>query len=166
MLAEMDGMEELSSVIVIGATNRPMLVDPALLRPGRLDELVYVGTPDAAGREHILKIHTGRMPLAKDVDLSAIARETERFTGADLEDVVRRAGLAAIRRDGAGAKKVTGADFKVALAASRATVTPEMETEYLKIKGELKKQVAAIVPNQIGFVVPGMVSPARDKKHS
>ncbi|MEP3757937.1 MAG: CDC48 family AAA ATPase, partial [Marinomonas sp.] len=70
ILAEMDGLEELQSVIVIGATNRPTLVDPALLRPGRFDELVYVGTPDAKGREHILGIHTKDMPMAKDVDLA------------------------------------------------------------------------------------------------
>src|SRR4029077_17698078 len=89
ILAEMDGMEELQSVVLIGATNRPQLVDPALLRPGRFDELVYVGTPSEEGREHILKIHTAKMPLADDVNLARIAAETERFTGADLEDVVR-----------------------------------------------------------------------------
>lgn len=165
MLAEMDGMEELASVVLIGATNRPGLVDPALLRPGRLDELVYVGTPDAKGREHILKIHTAKMPLAKDVDLAAIAREAERFTGADLEDVVRRAGLAAIRRAGAEAAQVTGADFKVALGESRATVSAEMEAEYLKMKGELKKRAAEVSSSQIGFLAPGMVSSTREKKH-
>ncbi len=164
ILAEMDGMEELSSVVLVGATNRPGLVDPALLRPGRLDELVYVGTPDAAGREHILKIHTARMPLAGDVDLAAIAREAERFTGADLEDVVRRAGLIAIRHRGAAAERVTGADFTEALADSRATVSAEMEEEYLKLKGELKKRAAAVTPS-IGFLAPGMVSPTREKKH-
>ena len=164
ILAEMDGMEELSSVVLIGATNRPTLVDPALLRPGRLDELVYVGTPDAAGREHILKIHTARMPLAGDVDLAAIASQLEMFTGADLEDVVRRAGLAAIRRGGAKAKKVTGADFTAALADSRATVTPEMEEEYMKMKGELKRRAMEVAP--IGFVVPGMVESTRATKHA
>ena len=106
ILAEMDGLEELQSVIVIGATNRPALVDPALLRPGRFDELVYVGTPDKKGREQILGIHTGDMPLAKDVDLAAIAGKTDRFTGADLEDVVRRAGLNALRRAGGDVKEV------------------------------------------------------------
>ncbi|MCZ8326263.1 MAG: CDC48 family AAA ATPase [Sphingomonadaceae bacterium] len=165
MLAEMDGMEELASVVLIGATNRPGLVDPALLRPGRLDELVYVGTPDAKGREHILKIHTAKMPLAKDVDLAAVAREAERFTGADLEDVVRRAGLNAIRRAGAEAAEVTGADFKAALADSRATVSAEMEAEYLKMKGELKKRAAEVSSSQIGFLAPGMVSSTREKKH-
>jgi transitional endoplasmic reticulum ATPase len=141
------------------------LVDPALLRPGRLDELVYVGTPDAKGRAHILKIHTSKMPLAKDVDLAAIAAEAERFTGADLEDLTRRAGLVAIRSRGAKVKTVTGADFKEALADSRATVTAEMEAEYAKLKGELKKRAAAINPMPIGFVAPGMVSSTRDKKH-
>ena len=165
ILAEMDGMEELSSVVLIGATNRPGLVDPALLRPGRLDELVYVGTPDAAGREHILKIHTGRMPLAKDVDLGAIAAQAERFTGADLEDVVRRAGLNAIRRKGGDVDKVNAADFAEALAESRATVSAEMEADYLKVKGELKKRAAEVTATQIGFLAPGMVAPTREKKH-
>jgi transitional endoplasmic reticulum ATPase len=165
ILAEMDGMEELSSVVLIGATNRPTLVDPALLRPGRLDELVYVGTPDAAGREHILKIHTAKMPLAKDVDLKAVAKEAERFTGADLEDVVRRAGMTAIRTRGDKAKTVTGADFQAALADSRATVTAEMEAEYAKIKGELKKRAAEVNLSPVGFLAPGMVASTRDKKH-
>ncbi len=166
ILAEMDGMEELASVVLVGATNRPTLIDPALLRPGRLDELIYVGTPDAAGRTHILGIHTKKMPLAKDVDLADIARQTERFTGADLEDVVRRAGLVAIRKHGAGAKKVDAADFAEALKDSRATVTPEMEAEYAKIKGELKQRVNEVNLTPIGFVAPGMVSSTRDKKHS
>jgi transitional endoplasmic reticulum ATPase len=163
ILAEMDGMEEMQSIVLIGATNRPALIDPALLRPGRLDELVYVGTPDAAGREHILRIHTAAMPLAADVDLPRIATRTERFTGADLEDVVRRAGLIAIRKRGEATSEVIAADFDEALADSRATVTPEMEEEYAKMKGELKKRAMAV--NPIGFVVPGMVSSTREKKH-
>ncbi len=163
ILAEMDGLEELQSVVVIGATNRPTLVDPALLRPGRFDELVYVGTPDVPGREHILKIHTRKMPLAEDVDLSEVASQTDRFTGADLEDVVRRAGLVAIRRSGESADTVTAADFEEALKDSRATVTPRMEAEYAKMKGELKKRAAEVHP--IGFIHEGMVEPIREKKH-
>jgi transitional endoplasmic reticulum ATPase len=162
LLAEMDGMEELQSVIVIGATNRPALVDPALLRPGRFDELVYVGTPTEAGRLTILKIHTAKMPLAKDVDLKAVAAQTERFTGADLEDVTRRAGLAAIRRKGEAVKTVNAADFAEALADSRATVTAEMEEEYAQMKGELKKRAMEVSP--IGFLAPGMVSSTRGRK--
>ena len=163
ILAEMDGMEELNSVVLIGATNRPALVDPALLRPGRFDELVYVGTPDAKGREHILRIHTARMPLAGDVDLARVAAETERFTGADLEDVVRRAGLIAIRRHGEQVEAVDASDFAEALADSRATVTAEMEAEYARMKGELKKRAMEVAP--IGFLAPGMVSSTRDRKH-
>jgi transitional endoplasmic reticulum ATPase len=87
ILAEMDGLEELQSVVVIGATNRPNLIDPALLRPGRFDELVYVGVPDKAGRRRILGIQTQKMPLASDVDLVRLADRTDRFSGADLEDV-------------------------------------------------------------------------------
>jgi len=163
ILAEMDGMEELQSVVVIGATNRPALVDPAILRPGRLDELVYVGTPDKAGREHILRIHTARMPLADDVDLGDIAERTDRFTGADLEDVVRRAGMVAIRSRGAEAGTVAKADFDEALEDSRASVTSEMEAEYAKMQGELKKRARQVEP--IGFIAPGMLESTRDRKH-
>ncbi|WP_170003476.1 CDC48 family AAA ATPase [Pseudopontixanthobacter vadosimaris] len=163
ILAEMDGLEELQSVIVIGATNRPTLVDPALLRPGRFDELIYVGTPDRGGRERILKIHAANMPLADDVDLSRIAGETERFTGADLEDVVRRAGLNALRRAGNEVQQVTDADFTEALGDSRATVTERMEQEYKKMRGELKKRAAEAMP--IGFLHEGMVESTRDRKH-
>ena len=162
ILAEMDGLEELQSVVLIGATNRPNLIDPALLRPGRLDELIYVGTPDAKGREHILKIHTAKMPLAKDVNLGEVASKTDHFTGADLEDVVRRAGLAAIRRAGADAKNVNAKDFAASLADSRATVTPEMEEEYAKMKGELKRRAMEVTP--IGFIAPGMVQSTRASK--
>ncbi|QKG71106.1 CDC48 family AAA ATPase [Erythrobacter mangrovi] len=163
ILAEMDGLEELQSVVVIGATNRPALVDPALLRPGRFDELVYVGTPDRPGREQILGIHTANMPLAKDVKLADIAEKTERFTGADLEDVVRRAGLNAIQRGGGEVKTVAAADFEEALKDSRATVTPEMESEYRKMRGELKKRAAEVHP--IGFLHEGMVESTRAAKH-
>jgi transitional endoplasmic reticulum ATPase len=154
ILAEMDGLEELQSVVVIGATNRPNLIDPALMRPGRLDELIYVGVPDAPGRERILKIQTAKMPLAKDVDLASIAERTERFTGADLEDVVRRAGLAALRESLTN-RHVTMAHFEAALADSRATVTPEMEAEYAQLVARMKQDAVAL--NPIGFIAPGML---------
>jgi transitional endoplasmic reticulum ATPase len=154
ILAEMDGLEELNNVVVIGATNRPNLIDPALLRPGRFDELIYVGTPDTTGRRRILAIHTGDMPLAADVDLDALAERTERFTGADLEDLVRRAGLTALRR-GLEADNVTMADFEAALVETRASVTPEMLEEYERIQKTLKSE--AVSPGGIGFVLPGML---------
>ena len=157
ILSEMDGLEELQNVVVIGATNRPTLIDPALLRPGRFDELIYVGVPDTAGRRRILAIHTEDMPLAGDVDLEAIARRTERFTGADLEDLVRRAGLTALRR-GLEAATVTMADFDTALAETRASVTPEMLEEYERIQATLKSEATRPMGG-IGFVLPGMLRP-------
>jgi len=163
ILAEMDGMEDLSSIVVIGATNRPSLVDPALLRPGRFDELIYVGAPDKAGREHILKIHTANMPLADDVDLAALAATTERFTGADLEDVVRRAGLNAMRRSDNNPDTVCADDFAQAREDSRPTVTERMEREYMKMKGELKRKALEVKP--IGFLTDDMVESTRDSKH-
>ncbi|MGH6729251.1 MAG: AAA family ATPase, partial [Sphingomicrobium sp.] len=163
ILAEMDGLEELQNVVVIGATNRPTLIDPALLRPGRFDELIYVGTPDTAGRRRILAIHTKGMPLADDVDLEALARRTERFTGADLEDLVRRAGLSALHR-GLDTAKVKMADFETAMAETRASVTLEMLEEYDSIRETLKSE--AVRPmGGIGFVLPGMLHPKkRDKE--
>jgi len=163
ILAEMDGLEELQSVIVIGATNRPTLMDPALLRPGRFDELVYVGTPDLEGRRHILGIHTENMPLSSNVDLDEVASKTERFTGADLEDVVRRAGLSALRRMGGDVPAVEMQDFDDALEDSRATVTPRMEAEYRAMRGELKKR--AVEANPIGFFAPEHLEVTRAEKY-
>ncbi|OMJ32675.1 AAA family ATPase [Sphingomonas sp. Sph1(2015)] len=160
ILAEMDGLEELQSVVVIGATNRPNLIDPALLRPGRFDELIYVGVPDKAGRRRILGIQTARMPLASDVDLDDVAARTDRFTGADLGDVVRRAGLIALRK-APGATQVDMAAFDEALTEARASVTPEMERDYEQIAAKLKQEAAAIQP--IGFIAPGMLTPRGDK---
>jgi transitional endoplasmic reticulum ATPase len=157
ILAEMDGLEELNNVVLIGATNRPNLLDPALLRPGRFDELIYVGTPDKDGRRQILAIHTADMPLAEDVDLDTLAERTERFTGADLEDLVRRAGLTALRR-GLDAATVTMADFEVALKETRASVTPEMVEDYARIQQTLKSD-ATRPTGGIGFVLPGMLQP-------
>ena len=151
ILAEMDGLEELQAVVVIGATNRPNLIDPALLRPGRFDELIYVGVPTLEGRARILAIQTGKMPLARDVELDEIARRTDRFTGADLEDVVRRAGLIALRRS-INSQEVWMADFEAALGESRASVTPEMERDYEQMASRLKQDAASAQP--IGFAFP------------
>lgn len=152
LLAEMDGLEDLQGVVVIAATNRPTLLDPALLRPGRLDELVYVPVPDEAGRRHILGIHTSGMPLAEDVSLDRIAQRTEGYTGADLEDLVRRAGLSALRQS-LGTATVTAAHFEQALEASRASVTPEIQREYENIRTSLKQNVAS--GHGLGFGIVG-----------
>ncbi|SNS23847.1 transitional endoplasmic reticulum ATPase [Sphingomonas laterariae] len=161
ILAEMDGLEELQSVVVIGATNRPNLIDPALLRPGRLDELIYVPVPNEVGRRRILDIHTARMPLADDVDLDSIARRTDRFTGADLEDLVRRAGLFALRQ-GIDTPNVNARHFEQALEDTRPSVTPEIEREYEQIAAKIKQDALALAP--IGFVGPGMLKPRGEKK--
>ncbi|WP_137869530.1 CDC48 family AAA ATPase [Sphingopyxis sp. 2PD] len=163
ILAEMDGIEEMQSVVVIGATNRPNLIDPALLRPGRLDELIYVSVPNAEGRQRILEIQTGNMPLADDVDLAVLAEKSDRFTGADLEDLTRRAGLAALKRS-INSDAVTMADFDAALKDTRASVTEAMEKDYEKIQGEIKQ--AAMSVNPIGFFAPGMLKPVREQKHA
>lgn len=99
LLVEMDGFAGNEGVVVLAATNRADILDPALLRPGRFDRQVYVGTPDSKGREEILKIHTRNKPLAEDVDLGVLARSTPGFTGADLENLVNEGALLAARRD-------------------------------------------------------------------
>jgi len=157
ILAEMDGLEELQSVIVIGATNRPNLIDPALLRPGRFDELIYVSVPDRAGRRKILEIHAKRMPIGQDVDLDDLASRTDRFTGADLEDLVRRAGMFALRENIRNAA-VTMAHFEKALEETRASVTREMEEDYERIQESLK-QDAMSMKSGVGFISPGMLTP-------
>jgi transitional endoplasmic reticulum ATPase len=151
ILAEMDGLEELGSVIVIGATNRPTLLDPALLRPGRFDELVYVPVPEQEGRRKILGIQTDGMPLADDVDLERLAAETEGYTGADLENLARKAGLAALRED-ADRGTIPMSFFETALKETRASVTPKMEKEYRKMVEELKQESPRGV-GRIGFAL-------------
>ena len=152
LLAEMDGLEELQGVVVIGATNRPTLLDPALLRPGRFDEIVYVPVPDAEGRRRILEIQTGPMPLADGVDLDTLAERTERFSGADLENLVRKAGLLALRAD-LDTETVTMANFDAALEDTRPSVTPEVEKEYERMRKQLK-QVDPRGDRRIGFELP------------
>ncbi len=99
LLTEMDSIEKLTNVVVVAATNRPDLVDPALLRPGRLEKLIYVPPPDRQARLEILKVHTRNMPLAEDVDLDRIAALTEGYSGADLAALVREAALMALREN-------------------------------------------------------------------
>jgi cell division protease FtsH len=109
LLVEMDGFESNEGVIVMSATNRPDVLDPALLRPGRFDRQIVVSTPDVKGREAILGVHTRKTVLSKDVDLSIIARGTPGFTGADLENLVNEAALAAARK---GKKGIEMEDFE------------------------------------------------------
>ncbi len=99
LLTELDGIEPLRRVVVIGATNRPDILDPALLRPGRFDRLIYVPPPDFKARIEIFKVHTKRMPLASDVDLEELARRTEGYTGADIAAVCREAAILALREE-------------------------------------------------------------------
>ena len=99
LLVEMDGFESNEGVILIAATNRPDVLDPALLRPGRFDRQVVVPRPDVKGREMILKVHAKKTPLAPNVDLGVIARGTPGFSGADLSNVVNEAALLAARKD-------------------------------------------------------------------
>jgi transitional endoplasmic reticulum ATPase len=129
LLTEMDGIITLADVVVIAATNRPDIVDPAVLRPGRFDRLIYVPDPDEKARLEILQIYTKEMPLTKDVDLAQLTSMTKNYSGADIDAVCREAGLNALRRD-INAKEVSFADFKEALGKIGPTITSNMEAWY------------------------------------
>ncbi len=137
LLAEMDGIEELRDVIVIGATNRPDLMDPAILRPGRFDRLIYVPPPDEKSRLQILKIYTQKMPLAEDVSLEKLASMTEGYSGADLESLCREAGMAVLRRD-RDATYVTWSDFQEALKMVKPSISLSMLKEYERLSETLR----------------------------
>ncbi|MBO8142821.1 MAG: ATP-dependent metallopeptidase FtsH/Yme1/Tma family protein [Firmicutes bacterium] len=126
MLVEMDGFEPNTGIIVMAATNRPDVLDPALLRPGRFDRKIVVDRPDIAGREAILKVHARNKPLAKDVDLKVIARRTPGFSGADLESVMNEGAILAARRN---RKEITMADLEEAI--DRVVLGPERKGRVL-----------------------------------
>lgn len=114
LLAELDGIESLEGVIVIAATNRPDIIDPAVLRPGRLDRHVYVPVPDREARKKIFEVHTENMPLASEVDLDKLSEKTENFVGSDIESVTREAGMNSLRSD-IDSEEVTMEEFKEAI---------------------------------------------------
>lgn len=133
LLVEMDGFEPNENVILIAATNRPDVLDPALLRPGRFDRQVTVSNPDVKGREEILKVHVRKVPLARDVDLSVVARGTPGFSGADLANLVNEAALLAARRN---KRKVTAEDFdnakdKVLMGSERKSMAMDEQEKKL-----------------------------------
>ena len=142
MLAEMDGLEGLKSVTVIGATNRPDMLDPALLRPGRFDRVILVDVPDAESRRKILAVHLRATPLAGSVNLDALVKETEGYVGADLEALVREAAMSALRHD-MNAKEVTRADFDEAFTRVKPSVSADTAKRYKKIEEYYIKQAKA-----------------------
>jgi SpoVK/Ycf46/Vps4 family AAA+-type ATPase len=117
-------------VLLLAATNRPGALDPALLRPGRLDVQLYVPPPDGEGRRAILALHTAGMPLAPDVDLDSLADGCVGFTGADLAGLCREAALAALREDLAGAQAVGARHFSAARSAASSTLTAAELAKY------------------------------------
>jgi transitional endoplasmic reticulum ATPase len=137
LLTEMSGIEELEGVVVVAATNRPDIVDPGLLRPGRFDRLIYVPAPDETTRLEILKVHTRSMPL-KGVELDTVAKKTDGYSGADLEAVVREAALVALRLD-MNVKEVSKKNFDEALKKIKPSIAADMVTKYQRAVEELKK---------------------------
>jgi cell division protease FtsH len=155
LLVEMDGFEGTEGVILIAATNRADVLDPALLRPGRFDRRIHVPKPDLNGRRAILKVHAKRTPLAKDVNLDIVARSTPGFAGADLENLVNEAALNAARND---RDFVTNGDFDFA----RDKITMGSERKNLAISDEEKRHTAF---HEAGHAVVGRLIPGTDPVH-
>lgn len=142
LLAEVDGLEGLKDVTIIGATNRPDMLDAALLRPGRFDRIILVDVPDEASRRKILEVHTKNTPLAEDVNFNELVRQTDGFVGADLEALVREAALTALRRDMAS-KTVKKTDFEEAFRKVKASVSTETAKRYRKMEDYYLKSAKA-----------------------
>jgi cell division protease FtsH len=155
LLVEMDGFEANEGVILVAATNRPDVLDPALLRPGRFDRQVVVGNPDMTGRVQILKVHMKKVPLSSDVDVKALARGTPGFSGADLANLVNEAALSAARynRD-----KVTNQDFE----ESKDKVMMGAERRSMAMSDEEKALTAY---HEAGHALVGIHSPKHDPLH-
>ncbi|MDI9616745.1 MAG: CDC48 family AAA ATPase [Methanothrix sp.] len=141
LLSEMDGLEELHGVVVIGATNRPDIVDPALLRPGRFDELILVPVPDKPSRRKIFEVHTKNMPLAPDVDIDALVEMTEHYTGADIAAICRKAGRLALR-ESMSSEHVQQRHFIAAIREIGPSVTPDTMKYYLRLAESLRKKAS------------------------
>jgi len=143
LLTEMDGIEALQNVVVVGATNRPDILDPAVLRPGRFDRLIYVPPPDERTRLQILKIHMKGMPLAKDVALEDLAAKSIGYSGADLQAVCREAGMIALRNN-INAKEVSIRDFNEAMDKIKPSLSPDLENAYLGFAKRFKRERAVM----------------------
>ena len=137
LLTELDGLEEMGDVMVIGATNRPDMIDPALIRSGRFDRLVMIGQPNQEGREQILEIHTKNTPLAPDVSLREIAEITDGYVGSDLEGIAREAAIEALRDDD-DAEEVEMKHFRRALESVRPTINEDILAYYEEIEQQFK----------------------------
>jgi len=140
LLSSMDGVEAMEGVIVVAATNRPEMIDPALMRSGRFERVMHIPPPDEASRREIFKIHTRDMPLGK-FNQDDLARTTNNFTGADIDAVCREAALIAMR---AGRKTVSKKHFEEAIGRVRPTVTPEMMQYYAKLESNLTSGLESI----------------------
>ena len=141
LLTSIDGLESMEGVVVIGATNRPDIIDSSLLRPGRFDRLILTPAPDLDSREQIFKIHTAKMPLANDVKLSELAMRTEGFSGADIEALCREAAMIALRQD-VKVKKVKLYHFEEALNVVRASLNEDILKYYEKVTRDLGAGIA------------------------
>ncbi|MFB6088302.1 MAG: CDC48 family AAA ATPase [Candidatus Aenigmatarchaeota archaeon] len=143
LLTEMSGLEEMHDVVVIAATNRPDMVDNALLRPGRFDKHLYIPSPDKEAREKIFEIHTRNIPLEDDVDIEKLAKETKNYSGADIQAVCREAAMIVLRRK-EGASKVKMKDFEEALKETGPSLTGEIIETYENFNIEKSRSASGV----------------------
>jgi len=147
LLAEMDGIENLHDVVVLGATNRPDMLDPALLRPGRFDRLISISAPNADERSEIFKVHTKKMPLTKDINIKSLAQKTQGYSGADIEAICREAGMLALREN-INAKDVKKKHFEAALKKFGPTITAETIKRYREMERTHLRNAGASLEKQ------------------
>ena len=187
LLTEMDGVGSKKNVFIIGATNRPDILDPAIMRPGRLDQLIYIPLPDAPSRASIFKACLRKSPLGPDVNIDALVNKTDKFTGADLTEIVNRAGKLAIREalDIATARKraaqeaaetgaaagmeveefdavpfITARHFEAAMRDARRSVSDTDLAQYMRFASQLGQQRAAMGLDAFRMAAPGAPSAA------
>jgi transitional endoplasmic reticulum ATPase len=161
LLSEMDGIDKSVGVIIVGSTNKPDLIDPALMRPGRLDKIIYVPPPDFSERAEILEVHLANRPVSDDINFHELAKRTERFSGADLANVVREAATIAVRRDldpgtadpAGGGSMIHMDDFMVVLPRIKPSISLRMITEYETMKLDYERKMHQSVRSERKAVV-------------
>ncbi len=143
LLSELDGMDRAEGIIMVGSTNKPDMVDPALLRPGRFDKIIYVPPPDKEERKEILNIHLRDKPISSSVDFDKVARKTEGFSGADLANLAKESATFAMRKslDSGGVEHITEDDINEVLKQMSPSITPSMREEYQKVRSKYERKM-------------------------
>ncbi|MBS3816970.1 MAG: AAA family ATPase [Candidatus Thermoplasmatota archaeon] len=144
LLSELDGMDRAEGIIMVGSTNKPDMIDPALLRPGRFDKIIYVPPPDKEERKDILKIHLKDKPVSSGIDFDKIARKTEGFSGADLANLAKESATQTMRKsldEGGGVEKITETEIDQVMKQMSPSITPSMKEEYERVRSKYERKM-------------------------